>query len=446
MIEATQSEHGAPTITPVLDTPSHFPSWPLIATKTIMSPTAAIFSSLSVPISIIAIEKRFYPNAHLSLEEKLIKTMVPYSISVVFRTWLAWYRIGARLDGNADMPIISSIQDEDRTVVVIAGMIANISAFNNGLLIAFLQFKNASNTTALTAGFLIGTLNYIAELLTDVGDAFRKYSEKQKHHGKDIKPFFKQKLIQYVFEHHIEKYGMLLREVLPIIHGIIRAKSTADIIDMLFESKLDRRALNLLKLIFAISSYQASAYFTKFDLIQLHENLKACQLPNFPLENILARSPNAPIRSLGKLLNGQLLLDGFQKAFCAIENSIDYSVNCAYVFASIAFMTLIFSILQEYVSSIGNQAVREDNQGLLMSYYFGSDAAIEVAPKAFIGCVCAAVTLGAVGIFAQTATIKKYAKQRALEPYQAQIMPEHQSQQNINPDDIEAIDDRVMAF
>ena len=317
-----------------------------------------------------------------------------------------WHRVGARLDGKADQEININVESkQDAPKAVIIAMVANCAAFTNGFIIALHQMQNTSPIAACSAGFFLGGLNYAAELTTDVADAFRKYVESEKKKGREIHPFFKQQLVQDLFEHHIEKFGMFLREAYPLITGIIRSRASADMLERLLQDKISPAQLSILKVITCLMIYQSSAYFAKFDVIQLHDNLNACQLHNFPLENTLTKASCSPIKMIGELANGQLLMKILRK----MKLSIDNSVNTIYAFAALGFMTLIFSILEAYISSTNQQAVEDNKEGLLLNYYFGKETAQNIAPAAFIACTCIATTLGAVGIFSQTATIKKYA-------------------------------------
>ncbi len=379
--------------------------------KSLAVPLAAIFSSISLPLSILAIEKKLTPSANLSIEQKLSQTLIPYSVLVCFRFWLLWYRIGARLDGKPDETIETILQaHDDASWIVTAGMIANISAFTNGLLLAFHQLQDSSHTTTFSVGVSLGLLSYTSDLLTDVSDAFRKYTEEQKKLGNHISPIFKQKIIVILLDNHLnniashiwqhlpnstqaqlqswkkniidalknsdhllanktiqllEKFesqsslksiAILLREALPVITGFIRARATAEVMANLLEMKLTESQLKVFNILLGILVFEASAYYAKFDVIQLHDNFEASQLPNFPLDNALVSSKRSLLRFVGKLSSGQLLVDTFQKMKLSINNS----VNALYGFATIGFMSLIFTILEAYVTTKNKEPTQEN--------------------------------------------------------------------------------------
>jgi hypothetical protein len=399
-------------------------TWSFFLLKCIAVPTAAMFSSLSLPLSMIAIEKRFFPDINISLEQKILQTLLPYSALVGFRTWLLWYRIGQRLDGKPDEAIeVSSDTQDSASMVVFAGMMANISGFTNGLLLAFLLLQKTNKLTACAAGLALGSLSYTTDLLTDVADAFRKYVETQQVQGKQIHPFFKQKIIKCVFQSHIEKLGVFLREVLPIITAIIRSQATVQVTRRLFENEMSETKLRVLHLFLGVIVYESSAYFAKFDVIQLHDNLKACGLVNFDLENTLVNAQSKPVRFVGKIVNGQLLIDTCQRLGLSLKNSVD----AAYLFAAVGFIAVIFTAFQTYVSSTNSQAVQDDKEGLLMDYYLGEKAALDIAPSALLGTISSAVILGAVGLFSQTGTLKQYAKSRSTQDRANQVLPSQET-------------------
>jgi hypothetical protein len=436
--DRTTSEHVENENTASVEPVNTSDAGALFILKCVAVPTAAMFSALSLPLSIIAVEKRFFPDINTSLDLKILQTLLPYSVLVGFRTWLLWYRIGQRLDGQPDK-VIERLSDtqEDASMAVFAAMMANISGFTNGFLVMLLVLQKTNAITAGIAGIALGLLSYITDLLTDVADAFRKYVEVQDAQGKHIHPLFKQKIIQDVFQSHIEKLGVFLREALPIVVGVIRSQTTAKVVSSLLEHKISDTKIRIINLFLCLMVYEASACFAKFDVIQLHDNLKACGLVNFNLENTLVNAQHKPVRLLGKLVNGELLIDIFQ----ALKMSVTSRVNAAYAFATIGFITLIFTAFQSYVSSTNTQAVQDDKEGLLMHYYLGEKKALAIAPNVLIGTAVSAVMLGAVGLFAQKRTIREYIENQPIPARENQVLPTQ-----VAENDIEAQDNVVVSF
>lgn len=376
-------------------------SWTLFAAKCVTTPIAATFSSMSLPLVIITLERRFAPNANLTVDEKLYKTLPPFLALAFFRTWLLWYRIGQRINGKPDRLVAVKDGAIDTPSVVRAAMFANIAAFCNGLLLMMLVMQDSRPEVACGAGLFVGTLNYIVDLLTDISDAIRKYSESKDKQGIQIKPLFKQQLIQCLFNQHIEKFGIVLREIFPVITGIIRSRATADVLDELFKPSV---GLQLLKVILGIVTYEACAFYARYEVLQLRDNLELSNLPNFNPENYLTQSTRKPMRLIGKMASGQLLIDGFDKLKLSPANR----VYAAYLFATIGFSSLIYTIFVAYLFSTDKQMLANDREGLLINYFLSDSEALDVSRTAIYFVIAMSITLGAAASLSQTGTLYKY--------------------------------------
>lgn len=397
-------------------------SWLLFVAKCITTPLGAAFSSLSLPLTIIALERRFTPNANSTFLIKLAKTMPAYGFLFGFRTWLLWYRIGKRLNGKKDEKITEIHPDaEHAPMAVTAAMIANISAFCNGFILMMHLLNDSHPAAACSFGVCIGTLNYFVDLLTDVGDGFRKYSETKKKQGIHIQPFFRQKIIQYFFTHHIEKFGWFLREVFPVITGIIRSQTAVGIVDDLLHEKMSSLSLQILKAVLGFLVYETCAYFARYEVIQLSQNLTFAQLPNFNPDNAFSQSEIKPIRIIGKVANGELLIDTFQKSKLSPANS----VYASFVFASLGFSFLIYTVFVAYLVTTDREAAANNQEGLLVNYFLSDDVALSFSRTAIISAITIAIPiiLGSGYTFSQTGTLRDYQedKQSISRPNQVAV-------------------------
>ena len=379
----------------------------LHALKIVTIPMFAALSSLSLPMFIILIEQRYHSEENSTLVQKILQPLVPYLTLVAFRTWFLWNLIGHRLNGQHDADI-SQVNEssEDAPWHVLAALIANTSSFTHALLLAFIIFPK-NNPALLWSGTLtLATFNYTTDLVTDVVDAFRKHVEQKQLQGLTIKPFFKQAYVHVLFQNHIEKYGLFLREALPMISGIIRSQVATQSMSAMIEPYVSQTGVKLINVPLGLATYSATAYFANYELIQLRDNLEAASHKTFKIENQLSQSSVRAFRVIGKIQNGQMFIDLLKK----LKFSIKTSVNITFIFAAIGLMTLLQNALHEYVSSTNFAAVEAGEEGLVMSYYFGKEKAIEYAPSIEIGVGCIAVSLGVLGVFARAPTLHKYAK------------------------------------
>lgn len=370
--------------------------------KTTTVPVFSAMSSLSLPIYIIVTHQRFGSGEPLSLEQKILEPLIPYVALFMVRNWLLRNSIGHRISGKTDAdiePYDDTFEDDSWHVLI--ALFANISSFTDAGLVAFAVLKNKPAGMQWAGSTILGSLNYIAELSTEVVDAFRRHAENRKQHGYNIKPFFKQKYINDLFNRHGENLARFLCEILPPVKGIIRAQVAATTLAS-YSSSPESRAMTIMKLPLVLSVYWATAYLTRFDLIQLGDNWKAAG-KIIDIDNTLSRSSSLPLKLVGKTISGQIVLDCFKRIKCTPRSGL----NILLAFSALGLMTLLIKALHEYVSSNDADAVYADKQGILVTYCAGKKRAMNIAPGFEVGILCVAVSLGIIGTFAKSATLHK---------------------------------------
>ncbi|MCH9756580.1 MAG: hypothetical protein K0U37_05250 [Gammaproteobacteria bacterium] len=377
----------------------------LEASRGIAIPTFSAFTSLSLPIFIILVEESLRDQAHIPLEEKILIPLIPYLGLASLRTWLHWNGIGHRLNGRADTEINAEDDafENDPWHMLIA-ILANLSSFTNALLVAFVGLSDSPPAFLWTAAITLGCLNYTVDLLTDVIDAFRKHAEEQQNKGKQVAPFFKQRPVGEFIYNHADGFGVVLREVLPVLSGIIRSRVTTEAVASVLQPVMSESATDIINIPIGLLTYWGTAYTAQFELVQLRDNFQAAGKP-FEIENKLSQSSHGAFRFIGKVLSGQILIDALK----FIEVSTETSVNLTLVFAALALMALLQKAQHEYVSSDNPAAVEAGDEGIVMRYYAGEEKAIQLAPNIEIGIACVSVALGSIGIFARRATLQKHA-------------------------------------
>lgn len=410
-------------------TTAHPQSRNSIAFQTLKIITVAIFasaSSLSLPIFIIVMEQELGARENMTLEQKILAPLLPYLFVVACNYWLIWNNIGHRMNGRID----ADIQTPDNTFAqapyhILLGLIAIIPSFTNAFLTVYAGLSSASVPLKLSAAVSLGGLNYTTDLYTDVVAAFRKHVENKKAQGQKIAPFFKQKYAKPLDKYALI-FGKILRELLPIVRGILWAKITTLGVRSTLSSTIGNNAVAIINPFLGIMVYWSVAYSTRFDLIQFNDNIKAAG-KEFEIENIASRSPTTLIRLAGKASNGQILLDILKNLKLPIRGRI----NIMLAFYALSLMAILQQALHMYVSNTDSNAQAKDN--LLINYCVGNEKAAQVAPKLEIGIACIAVTLGVVGTFAKSAVLHKYTRDNEAKPDQHQIAHDDNGIEIITP-------------
>lgn len=384
----------------------------------------AIASALSLPIFIITMEKEFDAHNKISLVQKILTPLLPYLFFATCNYWLIWNNIGHRMNGRID----ANIEASDNTFAqdpyhVLIGFIANITNFTTAFLAIYAGLSSAPVPLKWGAASAVGMLNYTTDLYTEVVAAFRKHVENKKAQDQKIAPFFKQKYAKPLDKYALP-FGGVLRELLPIIRGILWTKITTLGVSSNFSSTIGDNAVKIINPLLGIMVYWSVAYVTRFELIQFRDNIKAAD-KKFEIENAASRSSVSLIRLAGKASHGHILLDMLKKLRLPIRER----VNIALAFYALSLMAILQQALHTYVSNTFSNAQAKDN--LLVNYCVGNEKAAQLAPKLEIGIVCVAATLGVVGAFAKSAVIHKYAKSQEV------TLPSYQVASNNN--DVEIV-------
>lgn len=376
--------------------------------KTVVVPIFALFSSLSLPILIILIQNQPTMQEPRSLEDKILKPLLPYAMLVALRAWLLWNSVGHRLNGRVDAEIQPAIADaENDPVHVTSAILANSATFTTEMLGALVILTNAPPIVRWTGAVFIGGLNFTKEFFTEVVDAFRKHVESKLQRGRHIKPFFKQKYIEHSLD-SARNFGFVLRDTLPSITGIIRTVVISQSLKSALKNHASSQAITGLNIPLGMLIYWSSAYATRFDLVQFRDNIQAAG-KRFNINNTLSHSGIKPVRIVGKIVSGQILID----LLLMLRLSTKASVNVTLFFNALGLMTFLQKALHTYVSSRDSAAVATGNEGIVMTYMFGQATQHRIAPAMEVGIACVAVTLSALGTFARSATLHKQAELEA---------------------------------
>jgi len=390
----------------------------LQALKVFTVPMVAMLTSLSLPILIILVYQKLNETNRVSLAHKLPPPLIPYTFLVALRTWLLWNSLGHRLNGRVDAEIQPpDDQAENDTSRVFIALLANTAGFTSALLGGLLLRPDGPPQLLWPFSVILGGLSYTKDLFTEVVDAFRKHAESRHQLGQPVKPFFKQKsMVQLV--NYAEYFGLALREMLPIISGIIHAQVATEAASERLANKASSETIMAIHVPLWLLIYWSAAYATRFELVQFRDNLQATG-KQFVIENTCTQSSTGLVRRIGKISSGQVLIDMLRK----LNLSIATSVNMTLVCAGIGQMALLHKALQTYVSSGNTVAVEAGNAGILMKYAVGQSTALRIAPRVEIAMASVAIALSALGTFAKSATLRKQAYDTALgeAPYQIGI-------------------------
>lgn len=383
-------------------------SLPVQALKTVAIPSFAAFSSLSLPLFIILMEDNLSEQDSMPLEQKILIPLIPYLILVSLRAGLLWNSIGHRMNGRVDAELLSGDETyEEAPGHMLAALLANTSSFTSALLVAFVGLSEAHPVMLWTGALTLSLLNYTADLLTDVVDASRKFVEYKQTQGHDIAPFFQQKFMGKFIHSHAENFGLVLRELLPVLSGVIRSAVTREAAASIFKKTAPEATIDGINIPIGLLAYWSTAYISRFELIQLRDNFRAAGT-EFNTENKLSQSSYAMLRFVGKVSSGQMLMDTFQY----LKLSTRASVNVMLICSSVALTALLRKALHEYVSSNNHDAVWAGEEGLLMSYCIGKQEALQLAPEIDVAINCISVSLSSISMFTRAATLHKHARLR----------------------------------
>ena len=173
-----------------------------IAVATGLMPLAALITSISLPIFILAMREQCknkdqdqdqdQDQEQASLLEDFFEPylLVPWMIFALCRLGLLWNSIGHRMDGkpDAEIPVPSDDLEDDSLHVLIA-LAANFPSFTNAALVGLLIFPEAYLVLQLVGMSGLGILNYFTDFYTDLPDAWRKYVEYRAGQGTFVKPW-----------------------------------------------------------------------------------------------------------------------------------------------------------------------------------------------------------------------------------------------------------------
>lgn len=412
----TQSEEGELDVSPS----QSITPLPMQALKAVVITSFAAFSSLSLPLFIILMQDNLSEQDSMPLEQKILLPLIPYLILVSLRAGLLWNSIGHRMNGRIDAELSSGDETyEEAPGHMLAALLANTSSFTNALLVAFVGLSKAHPAMLWAGAFTLGFLNYTADLLTDVVDASRKFVEHKQTQGHAIAPFFQQKFMGKFVHRHAENFGLVLRELLPVLSGVIRSAVTREAAASMFKKTASEATIHGVNLPIGLLAYWSTAYTAQFELIQLSDNFRAAGT-EFKTENKLSQSSYAMLRFVGKVSSGQILIDAFQ----CLGLSTRTSVNLMLICSSVALTALLRKSLHEYVSSNNHDAVWAGEEGLLMSYCVGEKEALRLAPELDVAIDCISCSLSTISMFTRAATLHQYARFRDGRSIPNRVVPD----------------------
>lgn len=362
-------------------------------------------SSLSVPIFIILVNQ-LDKTAQSSLEQKIIEPLFPFLLIMSCRTWLLWNFMGHRLNGQIDEHIL--IPDESFTqapLPVIIGYLANIASFTNAFLVGYAMKLHHDDSFKWIPAILLGSLNYLTDLYIQVLPAFRKHVESQQTHKQHLLPFLQQRC-NWLLDKYALSISTLIRELLPIVRGIIWTKATITFLETnIYPNSSFIRPLNIP---LGMIIYSCSAYSTRFEIVQLRDNLIVSG-KEFDTETLFSNYGLSLITMLAKASNGQLFIDGLNK----LGVSTKTSVNISLVITIFVLTALQQGLFHSYLSSAETTSSNNNEpQGLLMQYILGNQKAFDLAPSIEIALLCIATILSITATYAKSAIIHQYALHR----------------------------------
>lgn len=370
-----------------------------VTAAAIMTPPLGVISGISVPILSTLILRSNFNKGNIGLTSKLIALLLPWIIMSIPQTWFVWNYLGRRIiNGNdALIPTQTDNLANDNFHVALE-LMANVSNFFNGFLVSHSVFGNKNIGLVILAGMIIGTINFIVNMLTEVPISFRQHAQYCDEQGKAIKPIFKQPLVEG-FYNQAKKLGIFMREVYPPVNGIIRTVAGVQTLNT-FINPTTPIARFLLGLSTAPLMYTSTSYVcTYFDVAHLRDNMRATG-DVFSLENAFSQNESTAIRAVGRTLNGGILLDGLEKIGISVKMSLVFllAVN---VFS---FFSLILNILHQYISTDNASRIVNCEEAQMTCFLAGEEEARNIGNLIEPVVVALAATLG---FFSTAARVKK---------------------------------------
>jgi hypothetical protein len=370
-----------------------------IAVTRFVSPVLALFTTISLPIFIIYSDEYFSRQAKTASTLDILAPLLPWLFLATNRQWLVWNNVAQRANGLEDneIQVASSVQRRDPLHVVIA-LIANVSSATNALLVAFSGLSDINPVVTWLIAIMLSALNYLSHMLTDLPATFRKHAEVCEVRGQAVLPLFEQPLVKFFYDRALYP-AIVLREITPVLNGIIRSAATVSVLDA-----LDAPAV--LMAIVGVLMYCSTAYvITNFDIAQLKDSLHATG-QEFELTNAWSRSPRLTLRLIGRFLSGQLLIDALKKCKLSTENSVNLTLSIS----ALGLMAVVQRALHDYVSSDNSAAIEAGEQALITRFLAGPERAAEVGKDIEFVMQGTAVILGSLGTFKSWATVQKEAR------------------------------------
>lgn len=364
--------------------------------------TIAIASSLSIPIFIILIAE-LDKKSSLSDEQKIIEPLLPYIIFLSARSWLVWNFIGHRLNGQVDKDIPEANEHFLQSPHHVAlGYIANISSFTNAFLVGYALKLQHQETLNVIPAILLGCLNYLTDIYIQILPAFRKHAEYKHRHHQNIMPFLKQHL-NWLLDKYALNFSATIRELLPIFRGLVWTKATISMMNNSVYPLVNTDIIRLLNVPLVFLIYSSSAYSTRFEFVQLKDNLKASGT-EFDTESRLYQTQIPAIIFLAKLTNGQVLMDLLKK----MDIPTHHAIHICLFPIILALTSLQRDLFHNYLSAV------DESQGLLMRFLLGQKRAADLAPKLEVPLLCLTIVISIAATYARAAVLKKYAHEREL--------------------------------
>lgn len=348
--------------------------WLKIMTAIPATVALAYISCVSIPVlSVIISENAFNKNA-ITLDEKIWATLPAWSFFAAFKTWLLWNAFARPIicPNNVQIPSETNhLEDDWYNLRVITALLANFPNFTNGFLVSYSLFAKKSIPLFIITGIVIGALNFITNMLTEVVIAFSEhaaYCAKQERH---IKPLFKQPLVEG-FYNRAKIFGILVRELFPPVTAIIRTVAGVTLLNELIAPKMLWQ-----RLIIGLTSpfmYTGNAYLhTFFDVHYFRKNIEAMG-EFFPLENALSRKSSKSLRALGNTLNGQILLNGLEKMGLPFGVSLLLTVSLS----AWGFSALILNLLHQYISTNNEATIQHCDEAKMLCFFAGTEKTAQI--------------------------------------------------------------------
>lgn len=365
-----------------------------VAVARFLSPALALFTTISLPIFIIYVNEQVNSQGKAKSVSDVLLPAFFWLLLAMNRQWLVWNNVAHRSDGREDneIEVVSNVQRQDPWHVVIA-LIANTPSATNALLVVFSVLSSANPVAAWGLAIVLSVINYVSDMLTDLPSTYRKHAEVCEMRGQAVLPLFEQALVKSFYDRALCP-ALVVREVSPVLNGIIRSAAIVSVLNA-----LDSQAL--LTAIVGILMYCSTAYtITNFEIAQLKDSMHAAG-QEFELANAWSRSSHLPLRIVGRFLSGQLLMDALKKCKLSSQNSVNLMLSIS----ALGLIAIVHRALHDYVSS-DNSA----DQALVTRFLVGPEKAVEIGKDAEFFMRGTAVALGTLGTFKSWATVQKEAR------------------------------------